>query len=74
MSLLRDDCKVNCVFCFLKADQNADFVVMMKKMTLAKSLKNTWLVLFAEITVSDKECLILMKIRTSFIMLISRLF
>ena len=42
---------------------------MMKKMTLAKILKNTWLVLFVEIIVSNKECLIF---RTSF-MLISRL-
>ena len=61
------------MFSFGRADQIADFVVTMKKMTLAKSLKNTWLVLFAEITVSDKECLILKKVRTSF-MLISRLF
>lgn len=47
------------VLFFLKADQNADFAVTMKKMTLVKILKNTWLVLFAEIIVSDKECLIL---------------
>ena len=40
-------------------DENTDSVVMMKRMTQAKILKSTWLALFAEIIVSDKECLIL---------------
>ena len=39
---------------FLQADQNADFAVMTKKTTPAKILKNIWLVLFAEIIVSEK--------------------
>ena len=43
---------------FSEADRNTDFAVMTKKMTLAKTLKNTWLAVFAEIIVSDKECLI----------------
>ena len=40
---------------FLQADKRLDFAVMMKKMILAKTLKNTWLVLFVEIIVSDRQ-------------------
>ena len=39
---------------FFKTDGNTDSAVTMRKMILAKILKNTWLVLFAEIIVSDK--------------------
>lgn len=48
----------------------------MKKMIRAKILKNTWLVLFAEIIVSDKGVFDIVKLRrgrTSFL-LISRFF
>ena len=70
-----------CKFCsrvkfdFLSlADKNADFAGMMKRMIQVKILKNTWLALSAEIIVSvTKNCLILLKFRTSF-MLISRFF
>ena len=40
-------------------DENTDSVVRMRPMTRAKILKSTWLALFAEIIVSDKEVLIL---------------
>ena len=61
---------------FLEADEKTDSAVTMKKMIPVKILKSTWLVLFAEIIVSDKGMFDIVKLkrrRTSFL-LISRFF